>query len=128
MPFHDLAPDFRVTLKHTTFIICNDAFQKFSVGSKNSRHLYLLMSFVCSRERYFGTIFELSRFLRFIGQNLMNSGLISERTRSRILSTFSTVLVVEDPPQHGSSSSDYVPSKNALNHHQLLDLDKSLSS
>ena len=51
----------------------------------------------------------------------------SERTRSRILSTFSSVLEDEGLPLRGSSSIDSLPSENALNHRKTWALDKTLS-
>lgn len=50
----------------------------------------------------------------------------SERTRSRILSTFLSVLEDEGFPLHGLSSVDSLPSENVLNHRKTWALDKTL--
>ncbi|GFV36756.1 uncharacterized protein TNCV_2649991 [Trichonephila clavipes] len=79
--------------------------------------------------------------LQFIGQNLMNGGVIqfksspiiltvkrrSERTRSRTLTTFSAGFETEGLLLRDSSSIDSLPSENALNHRKTWVLDKTLS-
>ncbi|PRD29240.1 UNVERIFIED_CONTAM: hypothetical protein NCL1_30008 [Trichonephila clavipes] len=78
-------------------------------------------------QNHFGT--DISH-LQFIGENLMNGGVIQkfnsspiiltakrrfERARSRTLMTFSAVFETEGLPLRGSSSIDSLPFENALN-------------
>lgn len=92
-----LALGFWVVLKHPRVVTTNDTFQKMDFWS-------------C--ERFFGTNFAQIFVNPQVWWTLVCVNRRYECTRSRILSTFSTVLE-DEGPHRGSSLIDYLPSENA---------------